>query len=78
MHLRHPNSCAQHLLSHLIEPLLDVAPARHLAIECMVELRTVVVVLQVAQLVQHDVIDALARRPDQKRVERDASCPAHT
>ena len=50
----------KNLLRQIVKPLLDPAPARHMPVQGLVELGAVVVVQQMAKLVQQNVVDALA------------------
>ena len=64
-------SATKHFFSHPIQLGFHCPPGRHVPVEGPVELRAVVVMQQVTELMQQHVVDAFARRLHQPRIQRD-------
>src|SRR5690606_41733550 len=58
-------------IHHLLQPLLPPLPIGHHALQKCVILRAVIRMHQVAELMDHHVVDATARGFDQFRVQHD-------
>ena len=67
-------SLVQQYLGHAIEPGFDRFPSGHDLSEQAVIARAVVVLLQMAKLVTDYIVNTIARRFDQMRVEKDDPC----
>ena len=64
---------AKNCFCHVVEPYLYSSPVRHVSIKCPVEVRTVIVVKEVAQLVEKYIVYALTWGLHQQGIQCDTA-----